>query len=64
LLDHLQAVIDCDLIKSPYLLELADEITTYQRADTNLDTDNIMSLAIACSKIPLGNKNYGTVSLK
>lgn len=64
LLDHLQAVIDCDLIKSPYLLELADEMTTYQRADTNLDTDNIMSLAIACSKIPLGNKNYGTVSLK
>jgi len=61
ILDHLQAVIDCGLLKSPYIVELADEMTTYQRADTNLDTDNLMALAVACSKIPVIKKKYGTV---
>jgi hypothetical protein len=36
-------------------------MTTYQRVDTNLDTDNIMALAVACSKIPIVLKKYGTV---
>jgi hypothetical protein len=49
LLDNLQAVIDVDLLKSPFIPSLADEMTTYQRADTNLDTDNLMALAVACS---------------
>jgi hypothetical protein len=51
LLDNLQAVIDNDLLKSPFLPELADEMTIYQRNDINLDTDNIMALAVACSPI-------------
>lgn len=51
LLDHLQAVIDAGLIKSPFIPELADEMTVYQRDDKLLDTDNLMALAIACSPI-------------
>jgi len=61
LLDHLQAVIDVGMLKSPYIVELADEMTTYQRVDTNLDTDNIMALAVACAKIPVIKRKYGTV---
>jgi len=49
LLDNLQAVIDCDLLKSPFIPQLADEMTIYQRNDINLDTDNLMALAVACS---------------
>lgn len=51
LLDNLQAVIDSDLLKAPFIPALAEEMTIYQRNDTNLDTDNIMALAIACSSI-------------
>lgn len=51
LLEHLQAVIDADLLHSPYIPELADEMATYERDDTNLTTDNIMALAVACSAI-------------
>lgn len=61
ILDHLQAVIDAGILHSPYIIELADEMTTYERADTNLDTDNLMALAVACSKIPVAKKKYGTV---
>ena len=61
ILDHLQAVIDSNLLKSPYIPELVDEMTTYQRADTNLETDNLMALAVACSKIPVITKKYETV---
>lgn len=49
LLDNLQAIIDVDLLKSPFIPALADEMTTYQRNDINLDTDNLMALAVACS---------------
>ena len=51
LLDNLQAVIDADILKSPFMPELADEMTTYVRNDTGLDTDNLMALAVACSSI-------------
>lgn len=51
LLEHLQAVIDADLIKAPYIIELVDEMTTYQRDDKLLDTDHLMALAIACSPL-------------
>jgi hypothetical protein len=53
LLDHLQAVIDAGLIKAPFIPELADQMTIYQRDDTQLDTDYIMALAIACWAIPV-----------
>lgn len=49
LLDNLQAVIDNDLVKSPFIPALAEEMTMYQRNDINLDTDNLMALAVACS---------------
>ena len=61
LLDHLQAVIDAGLIKSPYIPELVDEMTTYQRDDRLLDTDNIMALAIACSCIEVSESSIETV---
>ena len=61
LLDHLQAVIDAGLIKSPYIPELVDEMTTYQRDDRLLDTDNIMALAIACSCIEVSESKVETV---
>ena len=48
LLEHLQAVIDAGLVRSPFIAELADEMTTYQRDDKLLSTDNLMALAIAC----------------
>jgi len=61
ILDHAQAVIDAGLIKSPFIPELADEMTVYQRADQNLDTDNLMALVVACQGIKLpGNAKYGT----
>ena len=61
ILDHLQAVLDSNMITCPYIPELADEMTTYERADTNLSTDNIMALAVACSKIPVIKRKYGTI---
>jgi len=61
ILDHLQAVIDAGMLKSPYIIELADQMTTYERADTNLDTDDLMALAVACSKMQVARKKYGTI---
>jgi len=61
ILDHAQAVIDAGLLKSPFIPELADEMTVYQRADQNLDTDNVMALVVACQGIKLNrNIKYGT----
>lgn len=51
LLEHLQAVIDAGLVKCPFIPELAEEMTTYQRDDKLLSTDNLMALAVACWKI-------------
>lgn len=51
ILDNLQAVIDSGMIRSPYIPELADEMTTYQRDDKDLTTDNLMALAVACSSL-------------
>lgn len=51
MLDHLQAVIDADLIKSPFIPELAEQMTMYQRDDKGLATDFLMALAIACTPI-------------
>jgi hypothetical protein len=62
ILDHLQAVIDAGILKSPFIPKLADQMTTYQRNDSNLETDDIMALAIACSNIPVMRKNFGTVA--
>lgn len=61
ILDHLQVVLDNDLLTAPFIPELADEMTVYQRDDKNLDTDNIMALAIACSAIKIGGLEVGTV---
>lgn len=61
ILDHLQAVIDAGMLKSPFIAELADEMTVYQREDRNLDTDNIMALAIGASAIKIKTQDYGSV---
>ncbi|HDZ86017.1 MAG TPA: hypothetical protein ENH35_05765 [Candidatus Moranbacteria bacterium] len=62
ILDHLQAVIDATLLESPFIPELADQMTVYQRDDKNLDTDDIMSLAVGCSAIKIKKSNFGTVA--
>jgi hypothetical protein len=51
LLDHLQAVIDADMVKAPFIPQLAEEMTMYQRDDKQLDTDHLMALAVACSSL-------------
>ena len=61
LLDHLQAVLDAGKLSAPFIPELADEMTIYQREDKNLDTDNIMALAIACSSIEVQTSNVKTI---
>ena len=53
ILDNLQAVIDSDILHSPFIPALADEMTTYVRQDTNLPTDHLMALAVACSSIKI-----------
>jgi hypothetical protein len=63
ILDHLQAVIDAGMLKAPFIPELADEMTVYQRDDKNLDTDNIMALAIGASAIKIKTQDYGTVKV-
>lgn len=64
LLDNLQVVLDSDLLKSPFISALADEMTTYQRNDINLDTDHIMALAIACSSIKVKSvQNYKSIDV-
>ncbi len=61
ILDHAQAVIDAGLLKSPFIPELADEMTVYQRNDNNLDTDNLMAMVVACQGLNLArNIKYGT----
>ena len=63
ILDHLQAVIDYGILKSPFIPELADQMTVYQRADQNLETDDVMALAITCQGIAIPKKTrFGTVS--
>lgn len=61
LLDHLQTVLDAGMVQAPFIPELADEMTIYQREDKNLDTDNIMALAIACSGIKVNTSMIGTI---
>lgn len=56
LLDHLQAVIDADMIRAPFIPALAEEMTMYQRDDKLLDTDHLMALAIACSPLKVQSK--------
>ncbi len=61
ILDHLQTVLDAGMLQSPFIPELADEMTVYQREDKNLGTDNIMALAIVCSAIEIETSMVGTV---
>jgi hypothetical protein len=60
LLDHAQAVIDAGLVECLYIPDLVDQMTTYERDDKNLDTDDLMAFVIGCSAIPLAQPEYGT----
>lgn len=53
ILDHLQAVIDAGILQSPFIAELAEEMTMYQRQDQHLSTDFLMGLAVACSSMQI-----------
>lgn len=63
LLDHAQAVIDAGLVECPYIPELVDQMTTYERDDKNLDTDDLMAFVIGCHAIPLVRPEYGTLDI-
>lgn len=47
ILESLQLTIDQDKLKCPYIPDLIEQMTTYTLKDTELDTDDIMALAIA-----------------
>ena len=53
ILEHAQAVIDAGLIKCPYIPELVEQLTTYERDDKNLPTDFVMAFCILCWSIPV-----------
>jgi len=61
LLDHAQAIIDSGQIVSPFIPELADEMTTYERDDKNLSTDNIMAFVVLCQHLYINRVDYGTL---
>lgn len=63
ILDHAQAVIDADLIKSPYIPDLVEQMTVYERDDKNLATDDIMAFCIALQSIPVVNNFVGTLDI-
>ena len=58
MLDHLQAVIDADLLKAPFIPSLAEQMTMYQRDDAGLDTDDLMALAVAASTIKVETARF------
>lgn len=58
MLDHLQAVIDADLLKAPFIPALAEQMTMYQRDDAGLDTDDLMALAVAASTIKVQSARF------
>lgn len=55
LLEHVQLCIDSGKIKSPYIQELADQLTVYTLSDLQLNTDDIMGLTVACAGIKLSS---------
>lgn len=57
LLDHCQACIDSGLVQSPFIPELAEQMTNYQLPDNNLSTDFLMALVIGCSHFKIANKS-------
>lgn len=61
ILDNLQVIIDNRLLESPFIPALADQMTVYQRDDKNLETDDVMALAVACSSIKVRSKKFGSV---
>jgi hypothetical protein len=63
ILEHAQAVIDAGLIKCPFIPELVEELTTYERDDKNLPTDYVMAFCIACYSIPVLDSFIGTVDI-
>ena len=63
ILDHAQAVMDAGLIKIPYIPQLIEQMTTYERDDKNLDTDDIMALCIALQAIPVVDNFTGTLDI-
>jgi hypothetical protein len=63
ILDHTQAVIDAGLVQCPFIPDLVDQMTTYERDDKNLDTDDLMAFCIGCYNIPLVRPDYGTLDL-
>lgn len=63
ILDHAQAVIDAGLISCPYIPQLVDQMTTYERDDKTLDTDDIMAFCIALQAIPVCAKEIETFDI-
>jgi len=63
ILEHAQAVIDAGLIKCPHISEFIEELTTYERNDKNLPTDNVMAFCVACQAIPVARQKIETLDI-
>lgn len=68
MLENLQLSIDLQRLKCPLINDLVEQLTTYTLDDTNLETDDVMSLCIAnfglCEYTALGKISYGGGKVK
>lgn len=62
LIEHAQACIDQEAIKSPYIPELADQMSTYMIDDKDLDTDAIMAFVIGMKGVNIINRSIEQLS--
>lgn len=53
LIEHAQACIDVEVVKSPYIAQLVDQMSTYQLSDKGLDTDYIMAFVVGTQKLDI-----------
>lgn len=61
LLDHAQAVMDAGMIKIPFIPNLVEQMSTYQRDDKDLDTDDLMALVVSLSCLKVVDNFIGTL---
>ncbi|MGV9171973.1 MAG: hypothetical protein ACOC35_05290 [Promethearchaeia archaeon] len=63
ILDHAQVVIDSGKLKCPYIPELVEQMTTYERDDKNLATDDVMAFCVACQGIRVIKQKIQTLDI-
>lgn len=60
LIEHAQACIDGEVIKSPFIPQLADQMSTYMYEDKGLDTDALMAFVVAMQGLDIGGNKLLT----